>query len=110
MSDLLLAKPIKKAFFTPWVLVLCGIICIGMIFIAIRFIYGIGAISNIDQYYPWGVFKGFTVAAFVALSAGGFTTAALGHIFHRENYHIIIRPALLIAMFGYTFAGGSVFL
>jgi Ni/Fe-hydrogenase subunit HybB-like protein len=39
----------------------------------------------------------------VALAAGGFTTAALAHIFHREKYHAIVRPALLTAMLGYTF-------
>ena len=39
----------------------------------------------------------------MALAAGGFTTAALAHIFHRERYELIIRPALLTAMLGYTF-------
>jgi len=37
------------------------------------------------------------------LAAGGFTSAALAEIFHREKYHVILRPALLTAMLGYTF-------
>jgi Ni/Fe-hydrogenase subunit HybB-like protein len=45
----------------------------------------------------------------VALAAGGFTTAALGHVMHREEYHVILRPALLTAMLGYTFVAVAVF-
>jgi Ni/Fe-hydrogenase subunit HybB-like protein len=37
------------------------------------------------------------------LAAGGFTTAALADIFHKEEYHVIVRPALLTALLGYTF-------
>ena len=37
------------------------------------------------------------------MAAGGFTTAALADIFHKERYHVIVRPALLTAMLGYTF-------
>jgi Ni/Fe-hydrogenase subunit HybB-like protein len=39
----------------------------------------------------------------VALAAGGFTTAALAHIFGRHYYESITRPALLPAALGYTF-------
>jgi Ni/Fe-hydrogenase subunit HybB-like protein len=39
----------------------------------------------------------------VALAAGGFTSAFLAHVLHRERYHAIARPALLTAMLGYTF-------
>ena len=51
---------------------------------------------------------GVDVAAGVALAAGGFTSAALGHIMHREHYHAIVRPALLTAMLGYTFVAFAV--
>jgi Ni/Fe-hydrogenase subunit HybB-like protein len=40
----------------------------------------------------------------VALAAGGFTSAAVAHIFHRRKYEVLVRPALLTAMLGYTFA------
>jgi len=75
----------------------------GMAFLAIRFFSGLGAVTNLDNQYPWGLWIGVDVAAGVALAAGGFTTAALGHVMHREHYHVIIRPALLTAMLGYTF-------
>jgi Ni/Fe-hydrogenase subunit HybB-like protein len=42
------------------------------------------------------------VATGVALAAGGFTTAALAHIFGKHQYEAVTRPALLTAMLGYT--------
>src|SRR3970282_2103862 len=58
--------------------------------------------------YPWGLWIAIDVAAGVALAAGGFTTAALGHVMHKEYYRAIIRPALLTAMLGYTFVAFGV--
>jgi Ni/Fe-hydrogenase subunit HybB-like protein len=43
------------------------------------------------------------VASGVALAAGGFTTGAIAYVFNRDQYHAVIRPALLTAMLGYTF-------
>ena len=88
------AAPIEKKLFTPGVLVLLGLMAIGFAFAVWRYIFGIGAITNLNDQYPWGLWIGVDVATGVALAAGGFTTAALAHIFHRERYHAIVRPAL----------------
>lgn len=100
--------PMTKKIFTPGMIIISLIALIGLVFLGVRFIWGIGAISNIDDQYPWGVFKGILVAAGVALAAGGFTTAAVGHIIHQDKFHSVIRPAILLAVIGYTFAGTSV--
>jgi Ni/Fe-hydrogenase subunit HybB-like protein len=101
--------PLKIKFFSPGVIVLILIAINGLVFLAIRFISGIGAVTNLDNYTPWGLWIGVDVAAGVALAAGGFTSAALGHVIHREHYHAIVRPALLTAMLGYTFVAFAVF-
>lgn len=95
--------PVSRKFFTPGVLVLCLLALNGLVLLAGRFIFGLGAVTNLDNQYPWGIWIGIDVAAGVALAAGGFTTAALGHVMHREHYHVVVRPALLTAMLGYTF-------
>ncbi|MCW8803909.1 MAG: Ni/Fe-hydrogenase cytochrome b subunit, partial [Ignavibacteriaceae bacterium] len=100
--------PIKHKFFTPWTITISLIALAGLSFLAIRFLFGLGAVTNLNQYFPWGIWIGLDVAAGVALAAGGFTTAALGHIWHREKYEVLIRPALLTAMLGYTFVALSV--
>ena len=100
--------PINKKFFTPGTIALSIIALTGITFLMGRFLFGLGAVTNLNDQFPWGIWIGLDVAAGVALAAGGFTTAALGHIMHRDKYETIIRPALLTAMLGYTFVALSV--
>ena len=97
--------PVPRKLFTKGVGVLFLLMGIGFCFAAYRFLFGLQAVTNLDQQHPWGLWIAIDVATGVALAAGGFTTAALAHIFHREHYHAITRPALLTAMLGYTFVG-----
>jgi len=101
--------PIKHKYFTPGVIALIIIALNGLVFLMGRFFFGLGAVTNLNNQYPWGLWIGVDVAAGVALAAGGFTTAALGHIMHKDEYHAIIRPALLTAALGYTFVAMGVF-
>ncbi|HRX86893.1 MAG TPA: Ni/Fe-hydrogenase cytochrome b subunit [Phycisphaerae bacterium] len=105
MSDHHPPQPINQKLLTPGAIVLLVLTGIGLCFAAWRFIFGIGSITNLDYQHPWGIWIAIDVATGVALAAGGFTTAALAHIFHREHYHAVVRPALLTAMLGYTFVG-----
>ncbi|MBM3175965.1 MAG: Ni/Fe-hydrogenase cytochrome b subunit [Chloroflexi bacterium] len=67
----------------------------------IRYIYGLGAISNLSDGRPWGLWISFDLYCGVALAAGGFTLAAVVYIFGQEKYHPIARPAILTAFLGY---------
>lgn len=98
-------RPLLQSFRTPGVSVLVLLVGIGLCVAAYRFVFGLAATTNLDQTHPWGLWIAIDVATGVALAAGGFTTAALAHIFHREAYHVITRPALLTALLGYTFVG-----
>ncbi len=99
---------IKHKYFTSWVIVISLIAVAGLAFVSVRYLFGLGAVTNLNQFFPWGIWIGLDVAAGVALAAGGFTTAALGHIWHRDKYEVLIRPALLTAMLGYTFVAFGV--
>ena len=102
-------SPVKKPFITPTIIVLIILVLNGIVWAFMRFVFGIGSITNLTNQYPWGIWIGIDVAAGVALAAGGFTTSALAHIFHKDEFHDIVRPALLTAMLGYTFVGMGVF-
>ncbi|MCA9285426.1 MAG: polysulfide reductase NrfD, partial [Phycisphaerales bacterium] len=97
------AAPTHHRFFTRGTLALLAVAIVGFLFAAIRFTTGLDTVTNLSNQYPWGLWIAIDVAAGVALAAGGFTTAALAHIFHREHFHPIVRPALLSALLGYTF-------
>ena len=101
--------PVNKKYLTPGVILLLLIALNGLIFLAIRFIFGLGSMTNLDNQHPWGIWIAIDVATGVALAAGGFTSAALGHIIHKDKFKVILRPALLTAMLGYTFVALGVF-
>jgi Ni/Fe-hydrogenase subunit HybB-like protein len=102
-STHLLPHPVNRRLLTPGVGVLLALTAIGFSFYFARFIFGLQAITNLDDQHPWGLWIAVDVEMSVALAAGGFMTAALAHIFHREHYHDLVRPAVLRASLGYTF-------
>jgi Ni/Fe-hydrogenase subunit HybB-like protein len=108
MDHLVKPTPLARKFLTPGVVVLLLLVANGFAFLAGRFLFGIGAVTHLNNQYPWGIWIGIDVAAGVALAAGGFTTAALGHVMHREQYQALVRPALLTAMLGYTMVAAGV--
>ncbi|MFH1279255.1 MAG: NrfD/PsrC family molybdoenzyme membrane anchor subunit [Candidatus Eisenbacteria bacterium] len=95
--------PIQTPYFSRGTMVLVVIALVGIGSYLYRMIAGLGAVTNLTDQYPWGIWIAIDVASGVALAAGGFTTAALAEVFHRDKYHVIVRPALLTAMLGYTF-------
>ncbi|WP_428937945.1 4Fe-4S dicluster domain-containing protein [Fontivita pretiosa] len=97
------AAPINHPLNTPGVWVLAILVLTGVGFGLYRFFVGLGASTNLDQQHPWGLWIAMDVGSGIALAGGGFVTAALVHIFHREHYHSIARSALLTALLGYTF-------
>src|SRR5574341_159054 len=68
----------------------------------IRYLYGLGAVTNLSDRFPWGLWIGFDVMSGVALAAGGFTIAATVHVFKLHRYHALLRPAVLTGFLGYV--------
>ena len=66
-----------------------------------RFIFGLGAITNLTDSTPWGLWIGFDVMGGVALAAGGFVITAIFYIMKREEFHPLVKPAVLTAFLGY---------
>ncbi len=66
-----------------------------------RFLFGLGATTNLSDGTPWGIWIGFDVMSGVALAAGGFIITATVYIFRLEKFHSIVRPAVLTAFLGY---------
>lgn len=96
--------PVRSVrFFTPGTLIVLAIALIGWGIGLFRMVVGLDMATNLDDQYPWGIWIAIDVATGVALAAGGFTTAAIAHIFHKGRFHGITRAALLTAMLGYTF-------
>jgi Ni/Fe-hydrogenase subunit HybB-like protein len=83
--------------------VITGIILfVGLILTVLRFTQGIGAVTNLDNNNPWGIWIGFDLLCGVALAAGGYVTSSACYIFGLKRFHSAVRPAILTAFLGYA--------
>jgi Ni/Fe-hydrogenase subunit HybB-like protein len=73
-----------------------------------RFFHGLGAVTHLNDGYPFGIWVVVDVIVGSAFACGGFSVAMLVYIFNRGEYHPLVRPALLGSLFGYTLAGAGV--
>ena len=91
----------QKRSFPFGTLILSIVALVSVPVMIIRYLYGLGAMSNLSDGRAWGLWISFDLYCGVALAAGGFTLAALVHIFNQEKYHPVVRPAILTAFLGY---------
>ena len=93
---------------TPSFFVLLGLTLIGVAIVLFRFVKGVGAVTNMSDGYPWGLWLAYDVAVGSAFACGGYAMGLLIYIGNRMHYHPMIRSCLLTSMFGYALAGLSV--
>ena len=87
----------------------CGVLIALMVAILlVRFLFGLGAVTGLNDGYPWGIWIAVDVVIGSAFACGGFSVAMLVYIFNKGEYHPLVRPALLASLFGYTLAGAGV--
>jgi Ni/Fe-hydrogenase subunit HybB-like protein len=99
-------KEIKM--WTPTTMVLLLIIGLGVIVAIYRLANGLGAATNLNDRFPWGLWIGFDVLGGVAMAAGGFLIAGCVYILNWKKYKPIVRPAVLTAFFGYALAATAI--
>ena len=86
---------------SPLVVVLVSLMGIAFVVAMIRYIYGIGAISNLSYSYPWGFWISFDLFTGVAIGSGAFVMAAIVYIFELKEYRPLLRPSVLTGFLGY---------
>ena len=86
---------------SPWTYIFAIITVLGLYASWLRVTGGLGAVTNLSDEFPWGLWIGFDVLCGVGLASGGFTLVAIVHIFHLKKYKPILRPAILTAFLGY---------
>jgi Ni/Fe-hydrogenase subunit HybB-like protein len=96
------ATPRAKTIFTPFNVITGMILLAGAVLTVLRFTKGIGAVTNLDDNNPWGIWIGFDLLCGVALAAGGYVTCAACYIFGLKNFRCAVRPAILTAFLGYA--------
>jgi len=102
-------KP-KGKIFTPFNIISIPIILLGLVLIVIRFWKGIGAITNLSQEIPWGLWIGFDVVTGVAFAGGAYVITFMVYILNMRKYKSIVRVTVLNGFLAYVFYAGALLL
>ncbi len=78
------------------------LVVLGALASLVRFIFGLGATTNLNDTYPWGLWISFDVVTSVPLAAGAFTIGVVAHVFHIKKLEPLVRPAIVTGFLGYS--------
>jgi Ni/Fe-hydrogenase subunit HybB-like protein len=101
----LVHRPVGGKLLTPGFVALVALGIAGGLVMLYRFVFGLGAVSNLNNGYPWGIWIAIDVVIGTALGCGGYAVGILVYILNRGKYHPLVRPAILTSLLGYGFAG-----
>ena len=102
-------KP-KGPLLTPFNVITGAIILLSAVLLTIRFTKGLGAITNLSQDVPWGLWIGFDVITGVAFAGGAYVIVFMVYIMRQEKYHPIVRVTVLNGFLAYVFYAGALLL
>lgn len=102
-------KPRGKIF-TPFNIISVPVILVGLVIIVIRFWKGIGAVTNLTQEVPWGLWIGFDVVTGVAFAGGAYVITFMVYILNMHKYKSIVRVTVLNGFLAYVFYAGALLL
>ena len=78
------------------------LVVIGTLAALLRFVLGLGATTNLNDTYPWGLWISFDVVTAVPLAAGAFTLGAIVHCFNIKKLEPLVRPAIVTGFLSYS--------
>ncbi|MBK6402895.1 MAG: Ni/Fe-hydrogenase cytochrome b subunit [Rhodocyclaceae bacterium] len=100
---------LKRPLFTPFFMALALLVGLAVVFLAVRFVNGMGSVANLNGGYSWGIWVVYDIVVGTALACGGYALAVTVYVFNKGKYHPLIRPALLTSLLGYGFAAFGAF-
>jgi len=103
------AKPLGGRIFTLPFLFLGVLAAIGAYYLGIRFVDGMGAVTNLNGGHAWGIWVVYDVVVGTALACGGYALALVIYVFNKGEYHPLMRPAILASLLGYALGGFGAF-
>lgn len=99
-------KP-KGKWLTPFNIISLPIMLLGLALIVLRFWKGLGAVTNLTQEIPWGLWIGFDVVTGVAFAGGAYVVTFMVYILNMKKYHSIVRVTVLNGFLAYAFYTGA---
>ncbi|KAA1055875.1 Ni/Fe-hydrogenase cytochrome b subunit [Azospirillum argentinense] len=101
-------QPLGGRVLTLPFLICAALVAVAGVILFQRYTQGLGAASNLNDGYPWGIWVAIDVVIGSAFGCAGYVIALLCYILNRGEYHPLVRPAVLASLFGYGLAGLAV--
>ncbi len=98
-------RPVQGRIITFPFLCLGILALVGLYYLFQRFQLGLGAVTNLNAGYPWGIWVVYDIVIGTALACGGYALAITVYIMNKGKYHPLVRPAILASLFGYAMGG-----
>lgn len=100
----------KGKILTPFNVITVAIMLAAAVILYVRFTQGLGAVTNLSQEFPWGLWIGFDVMTGVAFAGGAYVLCFLVYILRLEQYHSIVRVTVLNGFLAYVFYASALLL
>lgn len=98
-------QPIGGRLLTLPFLFLSALALIAVVILVERFMEGLGAVTALNDGFPWGIWVVYDIVVGTAFACGGYVLALTVYIANKGKYHPLVRPALLASLFGYSLGG-----
>jgi Ni/Fe-hydrogenase subunit HybB-like protein len=95
-------SPVGGRLVGPAFLIFLIFVFAAVIVLTQRFVFGLGAATNLNDGYPWGIWIAIDLIIGTALGCGGLVMALLVYILNQGQYHPLARAGLMTSLFGYT--------
>ncbi len=101
-------EPLGGKILTKPFLAFSALAAIALVILLARFVFGLGAVTHINNGYPWGIWIVVDVMIGTAFGCAGYAIALVVYVLNRGEYHPLVRPAMMAGLFGYGLAGMAV--
>jgi len=102
-------KP-RGRFFTVFNMISLPVMLLAAGILVIRFADGLGAVTNLSDAFPWGIWKAFNVVAGVAFAGGAYVLCFMVYVLGMKKYEPAVRVTVLSGFLAYCFYAGALIL
>lgn len=100
----------KGKVLTPFNVLTTLILLATVAILVVRFAFGLGAVTNLTQDQPWGLWISFDVVTGVAFAGGAYVVTFLVYVLRVDKYEPILRVTVLNGFLAYAFYTGALLL
>ena len=101
-------RPVGGPLLTGGMKILLALIAVAFATVGVRLFLGLGAVTAMNDGYPWGIWKPLNVVTYTGVAAGAYAVGLLCYVFNKGEYHPFVRSAVMAGAMGYSLAGSSV--